>query len=44
MDSKKLLLLKVNGENLQYSKIIKVLSKKLVRKTIEMLHKLAKKD
>ena len=39
-----LLPLKVNRDTLQEYKIIKVLSKKLVRKAIEMLHKLEKKD
>eukprot|EP00568_Trieres_chinensis_P012814 CAMPEP_0183294442 /NCGR_PEP_ID=MMETSP0160_2-20130417/2785_1 /TAXON_ID=2839 ORGANISM="Odontella Sinensis, Strain Grunow 1884" /NCGR_SAMPLE_ID=MMETSP0160_2 /ASSEMBLY_ACC=CAM_ASM_000250 /LENGTH=823 /DNA_ID=CAMNT_0025455773 /DNA_START=95 /DNA_END=2566 /DNA_ORIENTATION=+ len=36
--------LNVNRETLQESKIIKVISKKLVRKAIEMLRKLAEKD
>ena len=39
-----LLPLNVNMETLQESKIIKVISKKLVRKAIEMLCKLAEKD
>ena len=41
VDSDNLLPLKINVETLQESKIIKFISKKLVRKTIEMLHKLA---
>ena len=44
MDSDNLLLLNVNMETLQESKIIKFISKNLVRKAIEMLHKLAEKD
>ena len=44
LDSDNLLPLKVNRETLQESKIIKVISKKLVRKAIEMLQKLAEKD
>ena len=42
--SNDLLPLNINRENLQESKIIKVISKKLVRKAIEMLRKLAEKD
>ena len=44
VDSDDLLPLNVNRDTLQESKIIKVVSKKLVRKAIEMLHKLEKKD
>ena len=44
MDSDDLLPLNVNRETLQESKIIKVIPKKLVRKAIEMLRKLAEKD
>ena len=44
MDSDKLLNLNVNRENLQESNIIKVISKRLVRKAIEILCKLAEKD
>ena len=44
VDSDDLITLNVNRETLQESKIIKVISKKLVRKAIEMLHKLAEKD
>ena len=44
MDSDKLLPLKCNSKTLQESKIIKVISKKLVRKAIYMLRKLADKD
>ena len=44
VDSDVLLPLNVNMETLQESKIIKVISKKIVRKTIEMLHKLAEKE
>ena len=44
MDSDDLLPLSVNRETLQESKIIKVVSKKLVRKAIEILCKLAEKD
>ena len=44
MDSDDFLLLNFNRETLQESKIIKVISKKLVRKAIEMLRKLAKKE
>ena len=44
VDSDNLLTINVNRETLQESKIIKVISKKLVRKTIEMLRKLSKKD
>ena len=39
-----LLSLNFNRENLQESKIIKVIQKKLVRKAIEILLKLAEKD
>ena len=42
--SNNLLLLNVNRETLQESQIIKVVSKKIVRKSIEMLRKLADKD
>ena len=44
VDSDDLLPLKNNRETLQESKIIKVISKKLVRKAIEMLRKVAEKD
>ena len=44
VDSDDLLPLNVNRDTLQESKIIKVISKKLVRKAIEMLRKLAEKD
>ena len=44
MDINDLLPLNVNRENLQDSKIIKIISNKLVRKAIEMLRKLADKD
>ena len=44
MDSDNLLPLNVNRETLQESKIVKVKSKKLVSKAIEMLRKLAEKD
>ena len=44
VDSDDLLPLNINRETLQESKIIKVIPKKLVRKAIEMLHKLAEKD
>ena len=44
MDSDDLLPLNFNRETLQESKIIKVISKKLVRKAIEMMCKLAEKD
>ena len=44
MDSDDLLPLKVNRENLQESNIIKFISKKLVRKAIDMMRKLAEKD
>ena len=44
VESDDLLPLNVNRETLQESKIIKVISKKLVRKAIEMLRKLAEKD
>ena len=41
VDSDDLLPISVNRETLQESKIIKVISKNLVRKAIEMLRKLA---
>ena len=44
MDSDDLLPINVNRETLQESNIIKVISKKLVRKAIDMLRKLAEKD
>ena len=44
MDSDDLIPLSVNRETLQESKIIKVISKKLVSKAIEILRKLAEKD
>ena len=44
MDSDNLLPLNVNRETLQESKIIKVISKNLVRKAIDMLRKLSEKD
>ena len=44
MDSDELLPLNVKMETLQESKIIKVTSKKLVRKAIEMLRKLAEME
>ena len=44
MDSDDLLNLNFNRETLQVSKIIKVVSKKIIRKSIEILHKLAEKD
>ena len=44
VDSDDLLPLDVNRETLQESKIIKVISKKLLRRAIEMLRKLAEKD
>ena len=44
MDSDDLLPLNINMETLQDSKIIKVISKKLVSKAIEMLRKLLEKD
>ena len=44
VDSDKLLPLNVNRETVQDSKIIKVISKKLVRKAIEILRKLAEKE
>ena len=44
VDSEDLLPLNVIRETLQKSKIIKVVSKNLVRKAIEMLQKLAEKD
>ena len=44
VDSDDLLLLNVNRETLQESKIIKVIYKKLVRKAIEMLRKLVENN
>ena len=44
VDSDDLLSLNVNRETLQESKIIKFISKNLVRKAIEILHKLGEKD
>ena len=44
VDSDDLLPLNIIRDILQESKIIKVISKKLVRKAIEILHKIAKKD
>ena len=44
MDSDNLLTLNVNRETLHESKIIKFIPKKLVRKSIEMMRKLAEKD
>ena len=44
VDSDDLLPLNVNRETLQESKIIKVVYKKIVRKAIEMLRKLAEKN
>ena len=44
VDSDELLPINFDRENLQESKIRKVISKKLVSKSIEMLHKLAEKD
>ena len=44
VDSNDLLLLNINRETLQESKTIKVIYKKLVRKEIEMMCKLAEKD
>ena len=44
MDNDDLLLLKLNRETLQDSKIAKVISKNLVRKAIEIMRKLAEKD
>ena len=44
VDSDDLLLLNINRETLQESKIIKVISKKLVRKAIYMLRELAEKE
>ena len=44
MDSDDLLPLSVNRETLQESKIIKVVSKKLVRKAIGMLRKLSERE
>ena len=44
MDSENLLPLNVNRETLHESKIIKFISKKLVRKSIEIMRKLAEKD
>ena len=41
VDSDEILPLNVNRETLQESKIIKFISKKLVRKAIEILRKLA---
>ena len=43
MDSDDLLSLNINRETLYESKIIKVVSKKLVRKTIKMLRNLVEK-
>ena len=44
MDSDDLHTINVNRETLQDSKIIKVISKKIVRKSIEMLRKVPEKD
>ena len=44
VDSDDLLPLNFNRETLQESKTIKVISKKLLRKAIDMLHTLAEKD
>ena len=44
MNIKDLLLLNINRDTLHDFKIIKVVSKKLIRKSIEMLRKLAEKD
>ena len=44
VDRDDLLPLNVNRENLQESRIIKVISKKLVRKDIDMLRTLAEKE
>ena len=44
VDSDDLLPLNVNRKTLQESKIIKVISKNLVRKAIEMLRKIAEKE
>ena len=44
VDSDGLLPINVNRETLQESNIINIISKKLVRKAIEILRKLAKKD
>ena len=44
LDSDNLDSINVNTETLQDSNIIKVVSKKLVRKAIEMMHKLAEKE
>ena len=44
VDKKELLPLNFNREALQESKIIKVISKKLLSKDIEMMRKLAEKD
>ena len=44
LSSDALLPLKCNRENLRDSNIMKVISKKLVRKAIEMLHNLAERD
>ena len=44
VDSDEIIPLNVNRETLQESKIIKFISKKLVRKAVEMLRKLAEKE
>ena len=44
VDSDEILYLNINRETLHESKIIKVISKELVRKAIEMLRKLADKE
>ena len=44
VESDNLLTLNINRETLQDSNIIKVISKKLVRKAIEMLRKLAERE
>ena len=44
LDSYDLLPLNVNRETMLESKIIKVISKRLLRKSTEMLRKLAEKD
>ena len=44
VDSKYLLTLNFNRETLEESNIVKVVSKKILRKDIEMLRKLADKD